>query len=335
MTVDTPPSPQHRRSRLTYQPPARESHQQPLPPPVSDMQALFAMLTVQQTQMTELIGQNKQMRDEHQTMQVHLTPLELQPSGAPSIHGARSLASNHGAFTRSKQRAVRQLRLGLQSLESIDSEDKLLLPPSVAASTNSDDENPTVNLGKADKMAIQKTVTTVFRRACSVKGKEWPDPEAPRINPLTGQESRNLTIICQVVKQADTEPKAHRPAVISNTAVWDERILMRCAKESFRGFKKDWKKAQDAEAATRAEINDHSNCWYRRCCTVCPPRCADMTAYMRAHPEVDAGELEAMLHEQHVSDEASGPEDESEERKEVWKLRMVTVHQIRDLSLFS
>ncbi|KAJ6618914.1 hypothetical protein B0H10DRAFT_1947128 [Mycena sp. CBHHK59/15] len=98
-------------------------------PPTSSIQidALFAMLTVQQTQMTELIGQNKQMRDEHQTMQ---------PSGAPSIHGARGLASNRGAFTRSKQRAVRQLHLGLQSPQSVDSEDELPPPPSVAASTN-------------------------------------------------------------------------------------------------------------------------------------------------------------------------------------------------------
>ncbi|KAJ6526643.1 hypothetical protein B0H10DRAFT_1974394 [Mycena sp. CBHHK59/15] len=135
MTADTPPSPQYRRSRSTYQPPARESHHQPLPPPVSDMQAFFAMLTVQQTQMTELIGQNKQMRDEHQTMQ---------PSGAPSIHGARGLASNRGAFTRSKQRAVRQLHLGLQSPESVDSEDELPPPPSVAASTKM----------RADKLSI-------------------------------------------------------------------------------------------------------------------------------------------------------------------------------------
>jgi hypothetical protein len=42
--------------------------------------------------------------------------------------------------------------------------------------------------------------------------------------------------------------------------------------------------------------------------------------------------VEELLHEQLLSDEASGPEDDEEESPEAWKVRMAMHHGLQDVS---
>ncbi|KAJ7498343.1 hypothetical protein B0H11DRAFT_1641763, partial [Mycena galericulata] len=189
--------------------------------------------------------------------------------------------------------------------------------------------------------------TQTFRRVCDVKAKDsWPKPDIVRTDAITGEtfltpffdvdvtDTRNQNICQQVAKQLDAElklmngsPKSSRPSGLSKSAMWDLDLLVGMAKESFRTFRRQWKVQNDAEAAHRAEVNKHNLRWYNRRCRV-SDRLASCADKIGLKPET----LEAILHEQHLSDEASGPEDEAEETKDAWKVRMAIAHGFADVS---
>ncbi|KAJ7923895.1 hypothetical protein B0H13DRAFT_2399714 [Mycena leptocephala] len=181
-----------------------------------------------------------------------------------------------------------------------------------------------------DATYIQAYATKTLRRACGVMGKEWPDPDIVRINPTTGvkyltpffeydvTDSRNHDLCLTVARLMDMEMKAKRPPGVSNAAVWDPETLLRCTKKSFRAMKKQWKRGHDDLVAKRAHVHERATRMYRRRCTKYAHIKSQIEAYAQKYslPVSVVGEL---LHEQLLSDEASGPEDEDEEEPGAWK----------------
>ncbi|KAJ7686753.1 hypothetical protein B0H14DRAFT_2654163 [Mycena olivaceomarginata] len=175
--------------------------------------------------------------------------------------------------------------------------------------------------------AIQRYTTITFRGACGVRGTEWPDTAAVRVNPATGvkylspffecdvTDPRNHAICVAVAGTVDREMKDNRPPGVPETAVWDSRLLLKSAKQSFRTCKASRKKVYDAEAAKRATINDRNTRRYRRRCT----------KYTHV-------KMEDLLSQELLSDEASGPEDDADETFDAWKVRMAAAADHKNLT---
>lgn len=138
------------------------------------------------------------------------------------------------------------------------------------------------------------------------------------------------------------------PPGVSKAAAWESEMLLRCAKNSFRSMKKQWKRGQDEAVAKRAQANESTTRMYRRRCTVSPPyqfldvhafvsiqKYAHVKSQIEAYAErysIPVSVVEELLHEQLLSDEASGPEDDDEESPAAWKVRMGMHHGLQDVS---
>ncbi|KAJ7794261.1 hypothetical protein B0H14DRAFT_3497176 [Mycena olivaceomarginata] len=172
---------------------------------------------------------------------------------------------------------------------------------------------------------------------------EEPDPQILRLNPITGEEyltpffdfdvkhPENDAIFRAVAEQVDRQMKSSLPAGVPENAVWNLRTLIAMAKVSFRGFKKQRRPTVDAEAARRAAVNERTARHFRRRQQNLEHIKSQIQPYTESRG-INPAVLEDMLHEQHLSDEASGPEDEEQESFAVWKLRMAAKYGIRDLS---
>ncbi|KAJ6490143.1 hypothetical protein C8R45DRAFT_803693, partial [Mycena sanguinolenta] len=203
-------------------------------------------------------------------------------------------------------------------------------------------------------------VTSAFRKACDVAGNHWPDPALPRTNDATGElyltpffdfdvaYPANNRIFRAVAKKVESQlnvtstsisyragsltcDQSSLPPGVEKSDVPTFGTLTTMAKVSFRGFKKNRKRTVDDAVAQRAEVNARTLRHFRRRETVgvvgnVRVLCAD---YIRG---IDATVLGDMIVEQHLSDEASGPEDD-EETSDAWKMRMAVKYKISDLSI--
>ncbi|KAJ7269140.1 hypothetical protein C8J57DRAFT_1609340 [Mycena rebaudengoi] len=164
------------------------------------------------------------------------------------------------------------------------------IDPSLSGTTTNDtDREPesldedrveldSVDLTQTERRALQGYVTQAFRRRCNVPGRNWPDPEQPRVNlttnevyptpflRLTVKDERNKRIFIEVGEQVfqELQDKSCWPAKLSRLQAdpdpaWDVAYLGDLAKQSFRGFKKQWNETQKIETALRAEANRGNN----------------------------------------------------------------------------
>ncbi|KAF8142576.1 hypothetical protein K438DRAFT_1784596 [Mycena galopus ATCC 62051] len=209
--------------------------------------------------------------------------------------------------------------------------------------TESFDDEDVGDLSKTEKRALQSYVTKGFRRACNVPGRNWPDPELVRTNRITQEiyptpifsaqvtDLRNKAIFHAVAQQVllelkdrDAWPKALRRPRGLNDPTWDLDILTEMAKDSFRSFKKQWNEVQRVEVAIRADTNRLNDRRLKRRQRVSgeigPPR--KSSQYLRHQTWSRSCFPCRSVHEQFLSDEASGPEDTSVETKEAWKVRL-------------
>ncbi|KAJ7770026.1 hypothetical protein B0H16DRAFT_1306988 [Mycena metata] len=183
----------------------------------------------------------------------------------------------------------------------------------------------------------------MFRRVCNVNGKVWPDPNIERINPTTGEkyltpvwqfdvtESRNKFVCETLATQVEAEMRLKRPEGVPDDAVWDSKFLLKCAKNSFRAMKDSWRDGVEAEAKARTEINQRNTRMFRRRDTKLEHIMSQIEEYAEVH-NIPLAVAKDLLTQQHVSDEASGPEDEDEETPAAWKVRMAIECGIQDLS---
>ncbi|KAJ7292020.1 hypothetical protein C8J57DRAFT_1589010 [Mycena rebaudengoi] len=140
-------------------------------------------------------------------------------------------------------------------------------------------ELDSMDLTQTERCALQHSyVTQAFRCRCNVPGRNWPDPEQPRVNlttnevyptpflRLTVKDERNKRIFIEVGEQVfqELQDKSCWPAKLSRLQAdpdpaWDVAYLGDLAKQSFRGFKKQWNETRKIETALRAEANRSNN----------------------------------------------------------------------------
>ncbi|KAJ7798282.1 hypothetical protein B0H14DRAFT_3156978 [Mycena olivaceomarginata] len=158
-------------------------------------------------------------------------------------------------------------------------------------------------------------VTKVFRRVCDVSGSHWPDPLSVRTNELTDEVypspffefgityTRNASLCIQVAKQAmkDLKDRDAWPSGLKREPTepepWDLPLLNELAKESFR---KSWRTQTNPNAAAKAKIGRQSE---------------------RQNKRAQGNFLRDISHEQDLSEEVSGPDENSGESHEAWKVR--------------
>ncbi|KAJ7626766.1 hypothetical protein B0H17DRAFT_1218507 [Mycena rosella] len=179
-------------------------------------------------------------------------------------------------------------------------------------------EENTGELPPNEKTVLQAYVTKAFRRICNVKGNEWPDPSFIRTNPITQEtyptpffpfdasDARNARICRIVAEQVINElakperwPKGlkHHP---------DAEVIEQMPKRSFVVLKQGDSSVFGYKSENVLKLADE---------------------YVAEH-NIDIVFLQNLLDAEFFSDEASGPEDETNETAAAWKVRMAALLQM-------
>ncbi|KAG1862059.1 hypothetical protein DFJ58DRAFT_839485 [Suillus subalutaceus] len=161
-------------------------------------------------------------------------------------------------------------------------------------------------------------ITMKFRHVCNVsEGKSWPaSADEECINEMTGErylmpeftktvnDDHNRTIFAKVASLVwqDLQNMANSDCLVNRKVKWNKQSLFTFAKETYHGFKEDWRAQNDAEKKAAKEKAD----WL-------------MTA-RQAYIEKFSVDPVDLVHADHMSDEASGPDDD--ELEDGWKQRM-------------
>ncbi|KAF7349155.1 hypothetical protein MVEN_01437800 [Mycena venus] len=267
---------------------------------MGDLEALFQRFSLQQEE------RHQEVRECTQGLEARLISLEHR-SHAPSFDSFDGAVETGGT-----NRVLRPRPAGG-------------LPPSapIEEEENADDEADDSKKKKPKyHTAIQRYTTMRFRGECGVQRPDWPETAVVRVNPATGVKYH---------RTVDKGMKDKRPPGVPETAVWNSRLLLKCAKQSFRTCKASWKKAHDAEAAKRAAVNERNTRRYRRRCTKYAHIETQIDAYaakLRVPPSV----MKDLLSQELLSDEASGPEDEAEEAFYASKVRMAAAAGRKNLT---
>ncbi|KAJ7793369.1 hypothetical protein B0H14DRAFT_2622938 [Mycena olivaceomarginata] len=312
-----------RRSRSAHMSGPRDASGADAPIRMDDLESLFHRFSLQQ---------EERHREVTQGLEARLNSLEQRSHAPPRSAGAPSAPiilpeSDEGPTGRGDS-------IGAALQEEVDADDE---------ADDSKKKKPKYHT------AIQRYTTITFRGACGVRGTEWPDTAAVRVNPATGvkylspffecdvTDPRNHAICVAVAGTVDREMKVliprrtNRPPGVPETAVWDSRLLLKSAKQSFRTCKASWKKVYDAEAAKRAAINDRNTRRYRRRCTKYTHVKSQIDAYA-AKLRIPRSVVEDLLSQELLSDEASGPEDDADETFDAWKVRMAAAAGHKNLT---
>ncbi|KAG2126420.1 hypothetical protein BD769DRAFT_1668431 [Suillus cothurnatus] len=188
--------------------------------------------------------------------------------------------------------------------------------------------------GKLSAAAWEHLVTTKFHHICDIsEGKKWPSPEVERKNNTTGEvyltpnfettinDEHNRVIFSKVADLIWQEliSVTLSDSLSNHKVKWNKQSLLIFAKEMYHGFKEEWKAQNDHEKAAAKNANQHKNCWsqHRK-----EKKKADrlMTAYA-TYIELHGADPIDLIHVDHMSDEASRPEDDGGSIDE-WRIRM-------------
>ncbi|KAJ7429871.1 hypothetical protein B0H11DRAFT_1631203, partial [Mycena galericulata] len=187
-----------------------------------------------------------------------------------------------------------------------------------------------------------------FRSVCGVGPHDaWPEPNIVRTNPTTDEvyltplfasgttHNHNVHIFAAVAKQVadDFQDEACRPPGLTDSGTtWGIDTFTKMAKESFDGFKKQWKAANDEATRIRHEeqllVNRRRG---RRTMKANERKSEAATQEFAAEHNIDLDTLVDLMHEEHMSDEASGPEEGSGESFSNWKGRMASLAGYGDM----
>ncbi|TDL15547.1 hypothetical protein BD410DRAFT_732578, partial [Rickenella mellea] len=180
-------------------------------------------------------------------------------------------------------------------------------------------------------------VSRKFRRVCNVSVKDkWPDPSEERFADGTNEQyyTPNFTegvkhdgnaalfekIAELVFEELKVSDKTIREPELNDAKIrWNQSSLVEFAKDKFRQFKNDWKAQEDPEKRRKREKNQRTNRWSQR-------RDEKYTRLLNVgvpeYKKIHGTDPTILLCADHMSDEASGPEDGEDEIE--WKRRMFT-----------
>ncbi|KAH7923258.1 hypothetical protein BV22DRAFT_967311, partial [Leucogyrophana mollusca] len=193
---------------------------------------------------------------------------------------------------------------------------------------------------KEARAELKRLVTNKFRRVCDVaEGTKWPTTLDERKNDITDEvyltpkfsttvnDEHNRVIFAKIAHlvwqdlQAYEKLTAPQTTALSDCLVnrkvkWNKQTLFTFAKETYRGFKDEYRAQTDAEKKAVKENNQRTNRWAQRRKEKADRLMSARQTYLKKH----GADPTDIIHADHMSDEASGPEDD--EPEDTWKRRM-------------
>ncbi|KAJ7751790.1 hypothetical protein DFH07DRAFT_960848 [Mycena maculata] len=202
---------------------------------------------------------------------------------------------------------------------------------------------------KGARAALQSVVSRTFRAVVGVSGNNWPDLTVERFNEITNESYMNPAFdemvshptnfkLCEQVATQVAHELSGRPDywpsglnIPGFNVKWDKKALTEMAKTSFRSCKQQYRVQMDETVAQRNAANRRTNRRRDHRVTKAEQRGKQVAiaAFATKH-NLDPNIVKELIHEQFMSDEASGPEDDDD--KGIWKTRMAFKAGYGDLS---
>ncbi|KAF8834834.1 hypothetical protein BDN67DRAFT_1016100 [Paxillus ammoniavirescens] len=193
------------------------------------------------------------------------------------------------------------------------------LPPPTQASSDElrlgryDDDTEDVSqssrelsdIGKEARRELKQLINVKFRFVCDVaEGKPWPNSDEFDMNMNDGH---NRDIFNKVANQVWTDLQAVGMAVCleDRKVKWDKNTLYIFAKDTYHQLKEDWRVQNDPVKNAAKVGNQRGNHRTQR----------------RKEYGVDPVPV---VYADHMSDEASGPEDDTDQSHKEWEMEMAT-----------
>ncbi|KAJ7805080.1 hypothetical protein B0H14DRAFT_2611737 [Mycena olivaceomarginata] len=287
-----------RRSRSAHMSGPRDASGADAPIRMDDLESLFHRFSLQQ---------EERHREVTQGLEARLNSLEQRSHAPPRSAGAPSAPiilpeSDEGPTGRGDS-------IGAALQEEVDADDE---------ADDSKKKKPKYHT------AIQRYTTITFRGACGVRGTEWPDTAAVRVNPATGV--KNHAICVAVAGTVDREMKV---------------------------FLKLPSGTRGCSSRAQSSRSGHAKLRGRRFTTLKLPRGRPLTivipvgiavgaqsihtsrvrlTHMRQNFASPRSVVEDLLSQELLSDEASGPEDDADETFDAWKVRMAAAAGHKNLT---
>ncbi|TDL17024.1 hypothetical protein BD410DRAFT_843958 [Rickenella mellea] len=288
-------------------------------PVTRDATASLGELGLIASSLQSLVNQNHEMNE-------RLKAVEEHRNGHKRAH--RGGFATRGGSKRAKKSALRQGARRVvendEDRQDEDAEDVLW------------EKNMLSTKAQTARKLLQERVSKKFRRICNVGVKDkWPDPSEERF--VEGTNERYYTPnfaedvkyegnvelfekVAELVLEDLKDQSIRDPELKDPKIRWNRSSLIEFAKDKFRHFKSDWK-AQEGEKRRKREISQRKNRWAQR-------RTEKYTRLLNVavplYKEKHGVDPTVLLCADHMSDEASGPEDGDEEDVNDWKRRMFT-----------
>ncbi|KAJ6529261.1 hypothetical protein B0H19DRAFT_1242834 [Mycena capillaripes] len=296
----------------------------------------------EQPQMDRLLDMMQMLLNDTAELKERVSSVETTLSELQSSSPARGIAAQRGGrITRSKRGALSSRRPQVPDESDVGASQSTATDVSMDSDIepqSTDDDSVVldgIDVTKKEHRALQSYVSKTFRRVCNVPGRSWPDPDLVRMNTITNEiypapvfgvtvnDHRNKRLFHEVAHQAfvELQDRKARPPALKRDIQIDLSFLQEMAKESFRSFKKKWRETQQIEAAINADVDRRNNRRLKRRQRKSQRLVKILNAFA-AQYGLDPAFLADLIHEQFLSDEASGPEDDSGESKEAWKVRI-------------
>ncbi|KAJ6585873.1 hypothetical protein B0H19DRAFT_1228107 [Mycena capillaripes] len=250
---------------------------------------------------------------------------------------ARDLPAQRGRVTNAKhQRILHSRNAGPSTRIRDDSCENIDPALVIEEDATTDDGQETTTDVESD--ASSGFVTSLFRRCCRVSGSDWPNPGDIHKNPITGQvypiprfqqrvdDEYNKALCVSVAQQAARElrdrecwPQGLKPRQDGSDPNWDFVHLLHCSKEAFRNLKRGWKRNQTPELVAKKASTDRQLKRREEKSVQSNSSAAEIAEDLQLPQRF----VRDAAHAEYQSDEVSGPESDSGELKEAWKVRIL------------
>ncbi|KAK7041289.1 hypothetical protein R3P38DRAFT_3453672 [Favolaschia claudopus] len=328
-------------------------HHQPQPIPFA-----LAQLPSAPSQMDQLMGMMAQLMNNQNQMLSRITALETtkpqRSRGLPALRGrkatGRSKARKGAAPPPSDaddDDGDQQLDPSLRATSdtySADNDDTACSDDDTDADEcNEEHDSPESNLRPAEVSALQRLTTKTARNVTGIQAHNWPDPSAIRINPETQQAYPTPLFVCdashhrnqrviqavtdQVIHDLKTQsawPKALQRPRDQPPPTWNRSTIRGFAVNSFNTLKRSWKDdqahLQSGSEADNPRADDRRHKRRKRK----SERLIKIAPAFAEKFGLDPDFVIDVLFEQYLSDELSGPDLDSQESKEAWKVRIAS-----------
>ncbi|EIW75571.1 hypothetical protein CONPUDRAFT_169374 [Coniophora puteana RWD-64-598 SS2] len=196
-------------------------------------------------------------------------------------------------------------------------------------------EKLTPGPAKNARNKLFRLIKPAFRKRCGVMhGERWPNDQNKRTDAARGidyvtplfsapvDDARNEPVLSAIVQQAwdNITSKTLPDDLMDRKVKWNKASLETLVKVTWSGMRTEWKRQNDPAAQKRSKMSDQRGRWTGR--RQQKAEKLEEPAIIEAYFDLYKADPSPVIHEDFMSDEASGPEDEEVESKHQWKVRM-------------